>query len=160
MEEGRYWPKWESRSWTQRTRRGGRRDEPSETGASTTWPHPIVRSRITRLVIVSSCLMSLADSGHVSGKKRGAGNCENSENARLICKGNEVDIKHGYCSPLNPPRVHLMHRVSFKFPETENWWNFILSTKRIKYVNSWWNVLYNRWGYVSIFYPLLLHCFH
>ena len=34
-------------------------------------PHPIVRSGITRLVIVSSCLMSLADSGHVSGKKRG-----------------------------------------------------------------------------------------
>lgn len=47
----------------------GKRNEPSGTGASTTWPHPIVWSGITRLVIVSSCLMSLADSGHVSGKR-------------------------------------------------------------------------------------------
>lgn len=75
--------------------------EPTGTGVLTTWPHPIVRSGITHPVIVSSSLMSLADSGHVSGGKEGAGNCENSENARLICKGNEVDIKHGYCLSLN-----------------------------------------------------------
>lgn len=36
-------------------------------------PHPIVRSGITRLVIVSSCLMSMADSEHVSGKERELG---------------------------------------------------------------------------------------
>lgn len=80
---------------------GVRHYEPSGTGVLTTWPHPIVRSGITHPVIVSSSLMSLADSGHVSGEKEGAGNCENSENARLICKGNEVDIKHGYCPSLN-----------------------------------------------------------
>lgn len=68
--------------------------------------HPIVQSRITRLLIVSSCLMSIANSEHVLGggkKKEETGNCENSGNARLICKGNEVDIKGSYCLPLNLP---------------------------------------------------------
>lgn len=36
-------------------------------------------------------LTSAADSGHGSGR-----NCENSGNARLICKGNEVDVKPSY----------------------------------------------------------------
>lgn len=55
--------------------RGGsvRHYEPTGTGVLTTWPHPIVRSGITHPVIVSSSLMSLADSGHVSGEKRELG---------------------------------------------------------------------------------------
>lgn len=92
----------------------GKQDETSETGASTTWPHPIVQTGITRLVIVSSCLMSLADSGHVLGEgKGGAGNCENPKNVRLICKGNGVDIKHGYCTPPNPPSLIPIDVLSF-----------------------------------------------
>ena len=75
-------------------------DEEAKPGAST---QPLFGSGITRPVIVSSCLMSMADSECVSGKKDGAGNCENSENARLICKGNEVDIEHGYCLPQSLP---------------------------------------------------------
>lgn len=66
--EGRHWAGGVSWSWKQEDVRE-KHEEPRETGVSTTWPHPIVGS----LVIVSFCLMSLADSGHVSGKKEGAG---------------------------------------------------------------------------------------
>lgn len=96
--------------------RGGKRDEPSETGASTTWPHPIVRSGITRPVIVSSCLMSLADSGHVSGKRRESwelwklGECEADLQGKWSGHKAWLLLCHWIC----PARVHLMHRVSLR----------------------------------------------
>lgn len=99
--------------------------------------NPIVQSRITRLLIVSSRLMSIANSEHVLGgkKREESGNCENSGNARLICKGNEVDIKGSYCLPLNLPGTVSLDALSlFNFSESsscmpQNRWQIFIYAK-------------------------------
>lgn len=79
----------------------GKRNEPRETGASTSHCSERDNSPGNSLIVFNEHGWLRA----CFGEKEGAGNCENSENARLICKGNEVDIKHGYCLPLNLPSL-------------------------------------------------------
>lgn len=98
------------------------------------------------------------------GEKEGAGNCENSENARLICKGNEVDIKHGYCLPLNLPSLislDALFKVSLKFSKSsfcmsQHRWHSILFIQRRIYVLC--NILLNRGSYITE--EVMLPCFN
>lgn len=96
------------------------------------------------------------------GEKEGAGNCENLENARLICKGNEVDIKHGYCLPLNIPSLislDALFKVSLKFSKSsfcisQHRWHSILQ-RRI-YVLC--DILLNKGSYITE--EVMLLCFN
>lgn len=55
--------------------------------------------------------------GACFGEKRGSWGLKTRENVRVICKGNEVDIKDGYCPSLHQPSliplwVFILHTAS------------------------------------------------
>lgn len=154
-----YWPKQELWSWGRRTW-GGNEMNP----VKLVLPHPIVPEQDNS---PGNSLIVFNEHGWLGacfGEKEGAGNCENSENARLICKGNEVDIKHGYCPPPSLPSLislDALFKVSLKFSKSSFWmsqhrWCSILLIQRRIYVLR--HILLNKGSYITE--EVMLLCFN